>query len=244
MRVYRSDGGVEGIDGSRGFDFDAFLSIAELGCLVSSVVIVAGCVVNWMFLRQQNVGLVVFGNRVLVWLLAGAVAVGALIRRQQWRRIGGLEVKSGAESGNVVERIEKLEENLKSTTRFVRMLSRQLEKLGIRFRVTKKAMKEPIDETAALCQKNSEATRALALQADILEKELGEIQKFLLAMQDQQQKQLELILAIAKASKLFETNRGSDAQLSVEPTDGRPKQVVASERIQTVGGDSAPPTNL
>jgi hypothetical protein len=34
-----------------------------------------------------------------------------------------------------------------------------------------------------LAQKNSDATRALAVQEDILEKELGEIQKVLLAMQ-------------------------------------------------------------
>lgn len=38
-------------------------------------------------------------------------------------------------------------------------------------------------QAAALAQKNSEATRALALQEDNLEKELGEIQKALLAMQ-------------------------------------------------------------
>jgi hypothetical protein len=38
-------------------------------------------------------------------------------------------------------------------------------------------------KTAALAQKNSEAARALALQSDILEKELGEVQKVLLAMQ-------------------------------------------------------------
>lgn len=38
-------------------------------------------------------------------------------------------------------------------------------------------------QTAALAQKNSEATRALAVQEEILEKELGEIQKVLLAMQ-------------------------------------------------------------
>lgn len=36
---------------------------------------------------------------------------------------------------------------------------------------------------AALVQKNSRATQALAAQEDILEKELGEIQKVLLAMQ-------------------------------------------------------------
>lgn len=38
-------------------------------------------------------------------------------------------------------------------------------------------------KTAALAQKNSEATRALAAQEDTLEKELCEIQKVLLAMQ-------------------------------------------------------------
>lgn len=38
-------------------------------------------------------------------------------------------------------------------------------------------------KTAALAQKTSEATRAMAAQGDILEKELGEIQKVLLAMQ-------------------------------------------------------------
>lgn len=38
-------------------------------------------------------------------------------------------------------------------------------------------------QTALLAQKNSEATRLLTLQEDILEKELGEIQKVLFAMQ-------------------------------------------------------------
>ena len=38
-------------------------------------------------------------------------------------------------------------------------------------------------KTAALAQKTSEATRALAVRGDILEKELAEIQKVLLAMQ-------------------------------------------------------------
>lgn len=38
-------------------------------------------------------------------------------------------------------------------------------------------------KTAALAQKNSEATRALAAQEDVLEKELGEVQKVLMAMQ-------------------------------------------------------------
>ncbi|KAG2305575.1 hypothetical protein Bca52824_034226 [Brassica carinata] len=115
------------------------------------------------------------------------------------------------EGTNLIRRLEKLEEDLKTSTTIVRVLSRHLEKLGIRFRVTRKALKEPISETAALAQKNSEATRVLAAQQEILEKELGEIQKVLLAMQDQQRKQLELILTIAKNGKLFENTSSKQA---------------------------------
>lgn len=43
--------------------------------------------------------------------------------------------------------------------------------------------KDFILQTAALAKKNSEVTRALAIQEDALEKELVEIQKVLLAMQ-------------------------------------------------------------
>lgn len=133
--------------------------------------------------------------------------VGAVIRRRQWRRVGGGGFSKGSASygNNLLRRVEKLEEDLRSSATLIRVLSRQLEKLGIRVLATRKAQKEPISETAALAQKNSEATRALAAQEDILEKELGEIQKALLAMQEQQQKQLELILAIAKARNLFNT---------------------------------------
>jgi len=56
---------------------------------------------------------------------------------------GGLEV-------NFLQRIEKLEEDLKSSLTVVRVLSRQLEKLGIRFRVTRKTLKDPIAEVTTL----------------------------------------------------------------------------------------------
>ncbi|XP_056161069.1 uncharacterized protein LOC130135579 [Syzygium oleosum] len=72
--------------------------------------------------------------------------------------------------------------------------------------------------TAVLAQKNSEATRALAMPEDILEKELGEMQKVLLEMQDQQQKQLELILAIGKTGKLWESRRGPNQEHTNEST--------------------------
>lgn len=200
------------------FNLDAFLSFLESICVVSSVLISVGCCVNWVFFKQHTSGLLLLGNRILVWLLAGAVAVGSVIRKRQWRRVCGLSPNSrpGSENGNVIDRIEKLEDSMRSATSIIRMLSRQLEKLGVRFRVTRKALKDPISEAAVLAQKNSEATRALAVQEGILEKELAEVQKVLLAMQDQQQKQLELILAIAKSGKLFEPKQAHSSETSVD----------------------------
>lgn len=199
--------------GNSNFNFDSFLSVAEFLCLASSLV---GLAANLAVLLSSKKAVLVelVGNKAWAWwgiaLLAGGVAIGSWIRRRQWQRLcrqtwnnGG----GGVVEVNLLERIEKLEDDLRSSATIIRVLSRQLEKLGIRFRVTRKTLKDPIAETAALAQKNSEATRALAVQEDILEKELVEIQKVLLAMQEQQQKQLELILAIGKAGKLWESKR-------------------------------------
>ncbi|KAJ1405318.1 hypothetical protein SESBI_25867 [Sesbania bispinosa] len=180
-------------------NFDSLLSLLELTCLLSSAIVSAGVAVIAGFKKELFAAI---GNRAALWsilMLVVGVLAGALIRRRKWR-----ETVNGGFSGsqvNLLERIEKLEEDLRSSATVVRVLSRQLEKLGIRFRVTRKALKEPITETAALAQKNSEAARALSVQSDILEKELGEIQ------QEQQQKQLDLILAIGKAGKLWESKR-------------------------------------
>lgn len=92
--------------------------------------------------------LVEMGYRVSVWgvvLLTGGVAIGAWIRRRQWRRVCRETVKGGVEV-NLLERVEKLEEDLRSSATIIRVLSRQLEKLGIRFRVTRKTLKDPIAE--------------------------------------------------------------------------------------------------
>lgn len=78
-------------------------------------------------------------------MLAIGVLTGALIRRRrQWREtvIGGFDVTEV----NLLQRVEKLEEDLRSSTTVVRVLSRHLEKLGIRFRVTRKSLKDPIAE--------------------------------------------------------------------------------------------------
>lgn len=189
---------------------DAVLSMIEILFIVPPAIYSIGYIISFFLPGavkplRASIGSKFFAGQFL--LLVGSVAIGSLIRRRQWRRICR---KSERGVGvDLLARIEKVEEDLRSSATIVRVLSRQLEKLGIRFRVTRKALKEPITQTAALAQKNSEATRALALHEDILEKELGEIQKVLLAMQEQQQKQLELILAIGKAGRLFESKRDS-----------------------------------
>ncbi|KAL0543248.1 hypothetical protein IC582_018338 [Cucumis melo] len=206
-----TSGGVGRIPGGGGgdFDIDSLLSAAELFCLVASLIGSVGFALNCAKTRSKSVFLAVFGDGVLVgailFLVAG-VAIGAWIRRRQWNRVFRETVK-GVLEVNLMEKTNKLEEDLRSSATLIRVLSRQLEKLGIRFRVTRKALKKPVEETAALAQKTSEATRALAVRGDILEKELAEIQKVLLAMQEQQQKQLELILAIGKSGKMWESRQ-------------------------------------
>ncbi|KAF9607923.1 hypothetical protein IFM89_003737 [Coptis chinensis] len=226
MRVYNSNGSLQGQDGFESkFNFDYFLSVAEVVCLIPSAIISIGCIVNWT--STQKLVQLNSNNKILVWqigLLVFAVFIGGVIRRRQWGRInrgGGVSLNSwqglGLSKLDLVGRIEKLEEDLRSSTTIIRMLSRQLEKLGIRFRVTRKSLKEPISEAAALALKNSEATQALQMQENILEKELGEMQKVLLAMQEQQHKQLELILAIGKAGKLRESKKESVVEGTTQP---------------------------
>ncbi|KAG4391400.1 hypothetical protein GLYMA_05G176600v4 [Glycine max] len=126
-------------------NFDSLLSLLEFSCLLSSAVASAAAAV---VAGSKNELLVGIGTRAAPFggaLLVVGVLVGAWIRRRQWRRAcvetgkGGLEV-------NLLERIEKLEEDMRSSATVVRVLSRQLEKLGVRFRVTRKALKDPIAE--------------------------------------------------------------------------------------------------
>ncbi|KAJ1381994.1 hypothetical protein SESBI_44649 [Sesbania bispinosa] len=212
-----------------GFNFDSVLSLVELSCLLSSAIVSVGLVSS----GSKNGLLVAIGNRVSVeWgvlMLVSGVAVGALIRTRQWRRIHRERVKGG-----FVERIEKMEEELKSSATLIRVLSRQIEKLGSRFQVTRQALKDPIAQTAALAQKNSEATRALSVQSDILEKELGEVQKVLLAMQEQQQKQLDLILAIGKTGKLWESKHETSEEQDTLETNSSTEDEVELKEVHQI----------
>lgn len=145
VRAYPSDGAVRG-EGGGHFDFDAFLSVAELLCLVSSAI------VSVVFAVKRAV-FGAAGDRVLGWLvvaLVGGVVSGAWVRRRQCRRVFEQSGEVAGANVNLVERIEKLEEDLRSSATMIRVLSRQLEKLGIRFRVTRKTLKEPIAEVIGL----------------------------------------------------------------------------------------------
>ncbi|URE47490.1 hypothetical protein MUK42_25141 [Musa troglodytarum] len=225
---------------------DHILWAAEVLCVAPSAVFSIWCLVSSVLPGASKPFQVILGSKVPVFqyiLLVVAVAIGSLIRWRQWQRI-----YMANETGigfDLIRRIEKVEEDLRSSVTIIRVLSRQLEKLGIKFRITRKTLKEPIAETAALSQKNSEATRALAMQEDILEKELSEIQKVLLAMQEQQQKQLELILAIGKAGRLLDrksdfVGQGRAATNSSVPEKKEQKSQpeLQSERHAGEGNDS------
>ncbi|KAF2283984.1 hypothetical protein GH714_017759 [Hevea brasiliensis] len=215
--------------------------------MVSSAIITISYAVNSTVLSSKKTVLGVIGsNKAFAWglvVMVSGMVIGAWIRRRQWLRFCRVTVREGRESVNLVERIEKLEEDLRSSATIIRVLSRQLEKLGIRFRITRKALKEPIAETAVLAKKNSEATRALAVQEDILEKELGEIQKVLLAMQEQQQKQLELILAIGKGGKLWESKQEPGQEQAKVETSDLTKKAKQLETQETQASGASKGTN-
>ncbi|XP_022985520.1 uncharacterized protein LOC111483510 isoform X1 [Cucurbita maxima] len=194
------------------FDLESVLLFSELFSLFSSAVFLVVFVVNFVGSSSKRALRVLMGDRVLIWgfpLLVATAVLNSWIRRRQWRRICGVK-RSGGLKVDLLDRIEKLEEDFRSLTTVIRGMSRKLEKLGIRFRVTQKTLMDPIVETAGLAQRNYEDTQTSAVQEDVLEKELLEIQKVLLAMQEQQQKQLELIVAIGEKGKLTESKQALD----------------------------------
>lgn len=134
-------------------DFDAFLSVVEFFSLASSAGVCVYVAVRCGL--EKGGGLGFLWSRIVAWqfvVLVSGLAAGAALRRRQWRRICGRGVSRRAASGgaNLLERVEKLEEDLRSASTIVQALSRRLEKLGIRFRLTRKALKEPIAQVILL----------------------------------------------------------------------------------------------
>lgn len=150
MQVFQSEGAVQRKSGQNNLHLDSILSVVEFICLASSAIVSVGLAANSVISHPQKSMMVALGNRILVWqavALVGGVVVGSWIRRRQWRRIcKDTAGKPGNESVNLVERMEKMEEDVRGLATLIQVMSRQLEKLGIRFRVTRKALKEPILE--------------------------------------------------------------------------------------------------
>ncbi|KAF0906320.1 hypothetical protein E2562_009688 [Oryza meyeriana var. granulata] len=211
LRASASGGHVcGGADAPTSSALDALLSAAELLCLAPPAICSVVCLTRLVFPPAPAPAGTLVGGRLFVVhyvLLVGAVAIGSLIRRRQWGqlcRAGDGGAAAASWGVDFAGRIGKVEESVRGVVAAVGVLSRTVEKLGVRFRVLRRMLRDPINETATLAQKNSEATRVLAAQEDLFEKELGEIQKVLYAMQEQQQKQLELILAIGEASRILD----------------------------------------
>ncbi|GMN20363.1 hypothetical protein TIFTF001_048736 [Ficus carica] len=142
------------VGGNFEFDLDSFLSVVETLCVFSSAVVSIGFAVNCAVSGSKKTAMAAaMGDRIFafgVLVIAAGVGIGAWIRRRQWSRFRAGSVRGGLEV-NLLGRIEKLEEDLRNSATLIRVMSRQLEKLGIRFRVTRKALKQPIEEIAIFC---------------------------------------------------------------------------------------------
>ncbi|CAM6014891.1 unnamed protein product [Sphagnum balticum] len=150
--------------------------------------------------------------------LWGAILLNVILRARQWQVPSkrGTRVASDSNQGlsdftSMIKRVQQLEEDVQNTVTTSRVLSRHLEKLGVRFRVTRRSLRDPIQEMAVVTQKTSEVVSALAQRQDVLEIELQELQQVLLAMQEQQAKQLALISAgigkMLKGQQKFEERK-------------------------------------
>ncbi|CAM6085655.1 unnamed protein product [Calypogeia fissa] len=133
------------------------------------------------------------------------------------------------------QRVGKLEVDVQGVAAIAQMLSRHLEKLGVRFRVTRRTLRDPIQETVELSQKTSEVVRALAKREKFLEKELKETQLVLVSMQAQQEKQLELL--VTAMTKTLQSQQASERRNLKELSRRLGEGAHSSEDI----GSSVPP---
>ncbi|KAI5071619.1 hypothetical protein GOP47_0013870 [Adiantum capillus-veneris] len=138
------------------------------------------------------------------FFLLAALVINSVLRARQWQRNDhsrNSTSKQVVADSNVEGRVQKLEEDIASAVSIIRVLSKQLEKLAVRFRVTRQTLRDPIQKTAGLAQRTSETVNILAAREDSLEKNLEEMHHVLLRMQENQTKQLELISTLGKLVK-------------------------------------------
>lgn len=202
------------------WDVDRVLVVGEGVCIVAFT---AACLASVINRRSQESRLVASStpeslvdtrfHSFPLWQtlpLLGALLINAILRARQWQgkgRVWNVSEKYVGADLILEERMRKLEEEVASAVTIIRVLSKQLEKLGVRFRVTRQTLRDPIQETALLAEKTSQAVNILAAREDDLEKGLEELQQVLLGMQENQVKQLELISALGKLVRDRTVNR-------------------------------------
>jgi hypothetical protein len=126
---------------------DGFLSASEFLCIVPPVLYSITYFIGLFVPKVAKLMRVSSTSKLFVsqyFLLLGAVVIGSLIRWRQWQRLCFVNYRGT--SVDLISRIERVEDDLKNSSRISSLLSRQLEKLGIRFRVTKQALKDPLSE--------------------------------------------------------------------------------------------------
>ncbi|CAN5965771.1 unnamed protein product [Sphagnum jensenii] len=106
-----------------------------------------------------------------------ALRVFIAIAIQQVPSKRGTRVASDSNQGltdftSMIKKVQQLQEDVQNTVTTSRVLSRHLEKLGVRFWVTRQSLRDPIQEMAVVTQKTSEVVSALAQHQDVLEIEL------------------------------------------------------------------------
>eukprot|EP00250_Pteridium_aquilinum_P003994 c14248_g1_i1 orf=422-1759(-) len=244
----------------RKLNVDTVLVVSEGICIT---VAAAACIASVTVHGSQDSRLVVSSAleplmarkaNLPIWqscFLLAALVINAILRSRQWQgseRSRSLTSKLVVADSSVEERVQKLEEDIGSAVTIIRVLSKQLEKLAVRFRVTRQTLRDPIQETALLAQKTSESVNILAAREDALEKSLEEIHHALMGMQENQTKQLELISALGKlvkgrprdVEKHIKAGRNDHARMGLQP--GRRARVsdndgaLQNKIVQKLGG--------
>ncbi|KAL3687306.1 hypothetical protein R1sor_013615 [Riccia sorocarpa] len=242
----------------KGGDGTKFLSVTEGVCILAAGASYAASVIQKSkqtasVAAEPAVPHILYKFRDLsAWqvpALWGALVINAILRAISTRSSVNRTERKWAEKSikdfTVDQRIGKLEDDMQSLAGISQALSRHLEKLGVRFRLTRRTLQDPIRETATLALKTSEVVSALAsredrLEAELLEtrRELQETQKLLVSLQESQQKQLALLVtAMTKTVKSQKAVEAISLKNSAERAAGK------SNRAATTGVSSSLPKN-
>ncbi|KAH7287145.1 hypothetical protein KP509_32G040100 [Ceratopteris richardii] len=148
----------------------------------------------------QKVDLPMWQN---IFLLA-ALIINSILGARRWQQNSYFDDSTKAlivPDSTMEGRVRKLEEDIASSVTIIRGLSKHVEKLAVRFRVTRRTLRDPIQETAAVAQKTSDSVKLLTARGIALERDIREVHQVLLKMQENQAKQLELVSTLGKLVK-------------------------------------------